>query len=73
MEYKDGKPVTKEKRETRRRRERTETNANEERNRQRSQGGGEPNELGVVQGQNAEQGNTTDPRLTKPLGTPGEK
>jgi hypothetical protein len=73
MEYKHGKPITKQKREIRRDEKRVETNAEEERNRQRSKTGGKPNELGVVQGQNGEQGNTTDPRLTEPYATPGEK
>jgi hypothetical protein len=35
--------------------------AKAEENRQRSLGGGKPNELGVTQGQNGEQGNTVDP------------
>ena len=42
--------------------------ANEERNRQRSKRGGSPNELGVTQGQNGEQGNTVNPRNAKESG-----
>jgi hypothetical protein len=42
--------------------------AKEERNRQKSVGGGLANELGVTQGQNGEQGNTVEPRNTRPLG-----
>jgi hypothetical protein len=42
--------------------------AKEERNRQRARGGGQPNELGVTQGQNAEQGNTIDPRNAQESG-----
>ena len=34
----------------------------------RAVGGGQPNELGVLQGQNAEQGNTVDPRMAQPVG-----
>lgn len=36
--------------------------AKEEANRRRAIGGGAPNELGVTQGQNGEQGETVDPR-----------
>lgn len=52
----------------RRKRQRALDRANEERNRQRSVGGGQPNELGVTQGQNGEQGNTMKTRNTKSLG-----
>jgi hypothetical protein len=41
---------------------------NEEKNRQKARGGGQPNELGVTQGQNGEQGNTTERRNAQPLG-----
>lgn len=61
-------PVTKEKREARRNRERKQSSANEERNRQRSRGGGNPNELGVTQGQNGEQGNSIVPENTRRIG-----
>ena len=40
----------------------------EEENRRRSVGGGEPNELGVTQGQNGEQGNTIREEQTRPPG-----
>jgi hypothetical protein len=40
----------------------------EEGNRQRAKGGGQPNELGVTQGQNGEQGNAVNSRLTKESG-----
>ncbi len=36
--------------------------AKEEKNRKRAIGGGKTDELGVTQGQNGEQGNTTKPR-----------
>jgi hypothetical protein len=36
--------------------------AKEEKNRRRAIGGGQPNELGVTQGQNGEQGGTTNSR-----------
>lgn len=36
-----------------------------EANRQRALGGGKPNELGVLQGQNGEQGPSEQPRQTK--------
>lgn len=42
--------------------------ANEEKNRQRSQRGGQPDELGVTQGQNGEQGNTVDPNNARESG-----
>ena len=40
-------------------------NIDAEANRQRAQGGGQPNELGVTQGQNGEQGNTVKPEGAK--------
>ena len=42
--------------------------AKEERNRQRAQRGGQPDELGITQGQNGEQGNTVNPRNGKESG-----
>ncbi len=42
--------------------------SNEEQNHQRAQGGGQPDELGVTQGQNGEQGNTVNPRPAKDSG-----
>ena len=41
---------------------------NAERNRQRAQGGGQPDDLGVTQGQNGEQGNTVNPRNARESG-----
>lgn len=72
MEYTHRKPVTKPKRTARRQREREIEQREEEQNRQKSQGGGQPNELGVIQGQNGEQGNTIDPRNAQPIAEPGE-
>ncbi|HMJ91633.1 MAG TPA: hypothetical protein VK530_17560 [Candidatus Acidoferrum sp.] len=43
-------------------------NANEEKNRQRSIGGGQPNELGVIQGQSGEQGESVKPRVADSAG-----
>ena len=40
----------------------------EEQNRQRSKGGGNPDELGVTQGQNGEQRNTVDSRNARESG-----
>jgi len=45
----------------RRERQRAIDRRNEEQNRQKAIGGGQPNELGITQGQNGEQGNTTQP------------
>ncbi|EEF62563.1 hypothetical protein Cflav_PD5198 [Pedosphaera parvula Ellin514] len=45
----------------RRRSQRRMDRINEEKNRQKAMGGGQPNELGVTQGQNGEQGNTIGP------------
>ncbi|HWH70517.1 MAG TPA: hypothetical protein VNT26_14110 [Candidatus Sulfotelmatobacter sp.] len=45
----------------------------EEQNRQRAVGGGQPNELGVTQGQNGEQGETLNPRNAQPIGKPGSE
>jgi hypothetical protein len=42
--------------------------ADEESNRQRSKRGGEPNEMGVTQGQNGEQGNTIHPNRNSESG-----
>ena len=54
----------------RRQRARQANRAKEEENRRKSLAGGQPNELGVIQGQNGEQGNTTEPRNAKPIGRP---
>jgi hypothetical protein len=40
----------------------------EEQNRQRSRRGGQPDELGVIQGQNGEQGNTVNSRIAQKSG-----
>jgi hypothetical protein len=45
----------------RRRSQRRIDRINEEKNRQKATAGGRPNELGITQGQNAEQGNTIHP------------
>jgi hypothetical protein len=42
--------------------------ANEEKNRRKAVAGGQPNELGITQGQNGEQGNTVNPRNAKHYG-----
>ena len=74
MEYKHADPVTKPQRATRRRSQRGELNKREESNRRKSLGGGRrPNELGITQGQNGEQGNSTDPRNTVPFAKPGSE
>lgn len=39
-----------------------------EQNRQRAQRGGQPDELGITQGQNGEQGNTVQPRNARESG-----
>jgi hypothetical protein len=73
MQYSRGHPVTKPARAARRRSARRSLQEEQERNRQRSQGGGQPNELGVTQGQNGEQGNTLDPRNAQQYGQPGSE
>lgn len=52
----------------RRERQRRIDRRNEERNRRKSMGGGCPNELGVTQGQNGEQGNMVGECEAEPLG-----
>jgi hypothetical protein len=71
MEYRQGEPVTKPKRAVRRRLARVRSKQEQEANHQRAQSGGRENELGVTQGQNAEQGNTSDPRYSQPIGKTG--
>lgn len=56
------------KRTARRERQRIVDRHNEERNRQRAKRGGQPNELGVLQGQSGEQGATIHPHRARPLG-----
>lgn len=60
-----GQQEPKPRRTHRRARQRVMDRENEERNRLRSLGGGQPDELGILQGQNGEQGNTTQPRNAK--------
>jgi hypothetical protein len=70
MEYRsqEREPVTKNERQERRKRQRKALNARSESNRKRSSKGGQADELGVTQGQNAEQGNTFNPDHAKPIG-----
>jgi hypothetical protein len=68
MKRKPGQIEPKPDRIARRGRERVASRRKEEENRQKAIGGGQPNELGVTQGQNGEQGNTTEPRNATPLG-----
>ena len=68
MQYRNRAPVTKGQRSTRRKRQRASENKALEQNRHRSMGGGQPNELGVLEGQNGEQGNTFDPNQAKSIG-----
>lgn len=73
MEYRGKSPVTKPKRRQRRRTERKLSRERQEQNRRRAVRGGQPNELGITQGQNAEQGNTLDPRNAQPIGQHGSE
>ncbi len=68
MEYEKSQPVTRERRRQRRTHERHKTNTKEEMNRKKAVAGGQPNELGVTQGQNGEQGNSPNPQLNKDIG-----
>lgn len=70
MEYrhKSRIPVTAKRRAGRWLQQRSADLREEERNRRRSVAGGQTDELGVTQGQNGEQGNTTHPRNAKPIG-----
>ncbi len=72
MKRSSSAPELKPKRMARRRRERAASQRKEEKNRRRAIGGGQPNELGVIQGQNAEQGNTINPRQAEPVAHPPE-
>jgi hypothetical protein len=63
-------PAKRQDRLARREQQRTIDRRNEEKNRRKAKGGGQPNELGIVQGQNAEQGNAVDPHFARPLGRP---
>jgi hypothetical protein len=73
MEYEHNRPVTKAKRAHRRERERKQFNDRQEKDRRARAGTGKVNAAGVTLGQNAEQGNTTDPHNTAPIGSPGEE
>lgn len=73
MEYKRNRPVTKAKRAQRRERERERANDRQEKDRRARARSGKENEAKVTLGQNAEQGNTSDPRNTVPIGSPGEE
>jgi hypothetical protein len=68
MQQRSTKPAGKAARVARREYQRGIDRGNEEKNRRRAIGGGTPNELGVLQGQNAEQGNTVDRRNARPPG-----
>jgi hypothetical protein len=70
MKSSETEQTGKTKREVRRKLQRREGREGEEKNRQHAAEGGHPNELGVIQGQNAEQGNTVDPQNARPLGKP---
>jgi hypothetical protein len=68
MKARQGTTARKARRVTRRRVQPHSDRAKEEKNRRRALKGGRPNELGITQGQNAEQGNTIDPEQARPLG-----
>jgi hypothetical protein len=70
MEYRHDKPVTQDERENRSNRESANQARRSDKNRERAVGGGQLNELGNTEGQNGEQGNTVQPRNTKPPGKP---
>ena len=73
MEYENREPVTRPKRIARRKNVRTRQRIKEERNRRVSASTGKANRFSIVQGENGEQGNTTERRNRVPLGTPGER
>lgn len=73
MEYENQEPVTRRKRIARRRNLRLRKSNKEERDRRASASTGTADRFSIVQGQNGEQGNTTERRNTMPLATPGEK
>jgi hypothetical protein len=68
MNHRPKAPEPKPQRVARRKRQPGRDRAKEEQNRRRSLGGGQPNELGVVQGQNGEQGNSTVPANSQDIG-----
>jgi hypothetical protein len=63
-----GIETTKPERKARRRKQRQILRKKEELNRRRAIKGGQPNELGTIQGQNAEQSGPVDPRHAKSIG-----
>jgi len=67
MEYRHKHPVTKRQRALRNESQRQASQARETKNRRNALAGGKPNELGVTQGQNGEQGNSVNPVLNQPL------
>ena len=68
MRHGHGTTSNSRKAETRRRIQPVRDRANEEQNRRRAIAGGQPNELGITQGQNAEQGNTVTRRNARESG-----
>ena len=68
MKSRSGVTTAKAQRISRRERQPSADRAKEEKNRRKAIAGGQPNELGVTQGQNGEQGNTVRPRNARPLG-----
>lgn len=60
MRYGHGTTSNSPKEQRRRREQPARDEAKREQNRQRAKGGGKPNELGVIQGQNGEQGETVN-------------
>lgn len=73
MEYQNKRPVLKPDRHERDASVRDRSRADQDR---RGKEPGQPdkrNQLGITQGQNGEQGNSSDPRNTQPIGRPGEE
>jgi hypothetical protein len=62
MRYGHGSTSNSPKEQQRRKEQPAQDEARREQNRRRAIGGGKPNELGVTQGQNGEQGETVNPR-----------
>lgn len=71
MEYLDGKPVIHHEREARDKQVRHNKRTQEDSHGAQAQKGGQPNELGVTQGQNGEQGNSSQPQNNQKIGRPG--
>jgi hypothetical protein len=68
MNYGHGATSNRRREQARRRGQPSVDRRKEEKNRRRSLGGGKPNEIGVTQGQNGEQGNTVEPRNARDRG-----